>query len=47
VGAIFLHQILLGYDGVPADFDLASIDIDGTDWHVWSRLTEYRPREQA
>jgi hypothetical protein len=28
----------------PRDIDLASIDIDGNDWHIWDSLTKFRPR---
>lgn len=29
---------------IPADFDFLSIDIDGTDYHVWQATTKYRPK---
>ncbi len=38
-----LDTILSG-TGIPEDFDLLSIDIDGNDYHVWKDLSVYRPR---
>lgn len=29
---------------IPADFDFLSIDIDGTDYHVWQATSKYRPK---
>lgn len=35
---------LLAATPIPHDFDLLSIDVDGTDYHVWEALREYRPK---
>lgn len=35
---------LLEAGGVPTEFDLLSIDIDGNDYWVWSAVRRYRPR---
>lgn len=35
---------LLTDAGVPTDFDLLSIDIDGNDYWVWRALTAFQPR---
>lgn len=35
---------ILSNTTIPHDFDLLSIDIDGNDYHVWSRLEHYRPK---
>jgi hypothetical protein len=35
---------LLARTGIPADFDLLSIDVDGVDWHIFNGMTAYQPR---
>jgi hypothetical protein len=35
---------ILAATPIPRDFDLISIDVDGTDWHIWEALFNYRPR---
>ncbi|MDP6352885.1 MAG: hypothetical protein QF926_06145 [Alphaproteobacteria bacterium] len=35
---------LLAETGIPVDFDMLSIDVDGMDWYIWGSLAEYRPR---
>ncbi len=42
-GESSLDAILFRYK-VPKDIDLVSIDVDGTDYHIWKSLSEYRPR---
>jgi hypothetical protein len=37
-------QDLFRKAGVPAEFDLLSIDIDRNDYHVWEAIREFRPR---
>lgn len=35
---------ILADTGLPEDFDLLSIDVDGIDWHLWDSVRRYRPR---
>jgi hypothetical protein len=35
---------LFAESGVPRDFDLLSIDVDGNDYWIWAALANYRPR---
>jgi hypothetical protein len=35
---------LLAPTGLAPDFDLLSIDVDGTDWHIWKGATNYCPK---
>ena len=37
-------QALFEKYGVPRNFDLLSIDIDGNDYWLWKKITGYRPR---
>jgi len=38
-----LDQILAQTE-IPTHFDLISIDVDGTDYHIWDSLQVYRPK---
>ena len=35
---------IIDTSGAPEDFDFLSIDVDGTDWHIWDSLKKYKPR---
>jgi hypothetical protein len=35
---------IIDASSIPEDFDLLSIDVDGTDWHIWNSLVKYKPR---
>ena len=37
-------ESLFAEQGVPNEFDLLSIDIDGNDYWVWNAITKYQPR---
>ena len=35
---------LFKHGGVPRDFEVLSIDVDGPDYYLWQALTEYQPK---
>jgi hypothetical protein len=43
----FALDALLSRAGVPRDFDVLSVDIDGDDYYVWASLTEFQPKVVA
>jgi hypothetical protein len=42
-GAERLDAILRNHN-IPKVFDLLSIDVDGTDYHIWKSLNDFRPK---
>lgn len=35
---------ILARTPIPKDFDLLSIDVDGSDYHIWQAMIEYKPK---
>lgn len=44
VGNVTTLDSILDAYSAPEDFDFLSIDVDGTDWHIWNSLVNYKPR---